>query len=81
MVNEIFKPRMLESSRMGFRGPGRQLIYYRDPLLDTICDRIADLDRPAYIKNSELVYVAVNDAYARLFNLGPSDLVGTGRGD
>ena len=81
MVNEIFKPRMLESSRMGFRGPGRQLIYYRDPLLDTICDRIADLDRPAYIKNSELVYVAVNDAYARLFNLGPSDLVGTGRGE
>ena len=44
---------------------GHSLIYYRDPLLDTISDRIADLDRPAYIKNSELVYVAVNDAYAR----------------
>jgi PAS domain S-box-containing protein len=57
------------------------LIYYRDPLLDTISDRIADLDRPAYIKNSELVYVAVNDAYARLFNLEPGDLIGTGRGE
>ena len=57
------------------------MIYYRDPLLDTICDRIVDLDRPAYIKNSELVYVAVNDAYARLFDLDPSDLIGTGRGE
>ena len=57
------------------------MIYYRDPLLDTICDRIAGLDRPAYIKNSELVYVAVNDAFARLFNLEPSDLIGTGRGE
>jgi PAS domain S-box-containing protein len=57
------------------------VIYYRDPLLDTICDRIADLDRPAYIKNSELIYVAVNGAYARLFNLHPSDLIGTGRGE
>jgi PAS domain S-box-containing protein len=55
------------------------VIYYRDPLLDKICDRIADLDRPAYIKNSELVYVAVNDAYARLLNLAPGDLIGTGR--
>jgi PAS domain S-box-containing protein len=57
------------------------VIYYRDPLLDTICDRIVDLDRPAYIKNSELVYVAVNDAYARLFDLDPSDLIGTGSGE
>ena len=57
------------------------MIYYRDPLLDTICDRIADLDRPAYIKNSELVFVSVNDAFARLFDLDPSDLIGTGRGE
>ena len=81
MVNEIFKPLVLDNPQVGFRGPGRQLIYYRDPLLDTICGRIADLDRPAYIKNSELVYVAVNEAYARLFDLDPSDLVGTGRGE
>ncbi|MGV3549967.1 response regulator [Rhizobium sp.] len=57
------------------------MIYYRDPLLDRICDRIADLDRPAYIKNGTLVYVAVNDAYARLLNLDPSDLIGTGAGE
>ncbi|RYE57298.1 MAG: PAS domain-containing protein, partial [Rhizobiaceae bacterium] len=57
------------------------MIYYRDPLLDTICDRISDLDRPAYIKNSELVFVAVNDAFARLVNLDPSNLIGTGRGE
>jgi len=57
------------------------LIYYRDPLLDKICDRINNLTEPAFIKNSELVYVAVNDAYAQLFNVSVSDLVGTGRGD
>ena len=59
----------------------KALIYYRDPLLDKICDRIFDLAEPAFIKNSELVYVAVNDAYAQLFNASVSDLVGTGRGD
>jgi len=57
------------------------LIYYRDPLLDKICDRIFGLAEPAFIKNSALVYVAVNDAYAQLFNASVSDLVGTGRGD
>ena len=57
------------------------MIYYRDPLLDTICDRISDLDRPAYVKNSELVFVAANHALAQLFNLEVSDLVGTGRGE
>ncbi len=50
-------------------------------MLDTICDRVAGLDRPAYIKNSELVYVTANDAYARLFDLGCGDLIGTGRGE
>jgi len=50
-------------------------------LLDTICDRISDLDRPAYVKNSELVFVAANQALAQLFNLDVSDLVGTGRGE
>jgi PAS domain S-box-containing protein len=53
------------------------LIYYRDPLLDKICDRILDLPVPAFIKNSELVFVAVNDAFASLFNVQVSDLVGT----
>jgi PAS domain S-box-containing protein len=56
------------------------LIYYRDPLLDKICDRILDLGEPAFIKNSELVYVAVNEAFANLFNVEISDLVGT-KGD
>ena len=50
-------------------------------MLDTICDRISDLDRPAYVKNSELVFVAANQALAQLFNLDVSDLVGTGRGE
>jgi PAS domain S-box-containing protein len=53
------------------------LIYYRDPLLEKICDRIFDLSTPAFIKNSGLVFVAVNDAFANLFNCQPSDLVGT----
>ena len=56
------------------------MTYHRDPLLDTICNRIADLDRPAYIKNSELAFVAVNQSFARLFNLDPSDLIGSPRG-
>ncbi|MDB5526709.1 MAG: hybrid sensor histidine kinase/response regulator [Rhizobium sp.] len=57
---------------------GREfLIYYRDPLLDKICDRILGLGTPAFIKNSERVFVAVNDAFANLFNMRVSDLVGT----
>lgn len=46
-------------------------------MLDKICDRIHDLGEPAFIKNSELVFVAVNDAFAQLFNLQVHDLVGT----
>lgn len=45
-------------------------------LLDIACRRIANLDRPAYIKNSELRYVAVNDAYARFFGRDISDFIG-----
>ena len=45
-------------------------------LLDIACRRIASLDRPAYIKNSELRYVAVNDAYARFFGHDISDFIG-----
>ncbi|OEC98382.1 MULTISPECIES: response regulator [unclassified Rhizobium] len=45
-------------------------------LLDIACRRIARLDRPAYIKNSELRYVAVNDAYARFFGREISDFIG-----
>ncbi len=33
-------------------------------LLELACSRIADLDTPAYVENSELRYVAVNEAYA-----------------
>ncbi|MBB6484189.1 response regulator [Rhizobium lusitanum] len=45
-------------------------------LLDIACRRIANLDRPAYIKNSELRYVAVNEAYARFFGHDISDFIG-----
>ena len=45
-------------------------------LLELACSRIADLDRPAYVKNSELRYVAVNTAYARFFGLDISDFIG-----
>jgi len=38
-------------------------------LLELACSRIADLDTPAYVKNSELRYVAVNEAYARFFGM------------
>ncbi|MGV2101694.1 response regulator [Rhizobium sp. 21-4511-3d] len=45
-------------------------------LLELACSRIADLDTPAYVKNSELRYVAVNAAYAHFFGLDISDFIG-----
>jgi PAS domain S-box-containing protein len=44
--------------------------------LELACRRIADLDTPAYVKNSELRYVAVNEAYARFFGREISDFIG-----
>ncbi|MBZ9793340.1 response regulator [Rhizobium sp. 3T7] len=45
-------------------------------LLELACRRIADLDRPAYVKNSELRYVAVNGVYASFFGKEISDFIG-----
>jgi PAS domain S-box-containing protein len=45
-------------------------------LLEMACRRIADLDQPAYVKNSDLRYVAVNEAYARFFRRDISDFIG-----
>ncbi len=45
-------------------------------LLELACRRIADLGSPAYVKNSELRYVAVNAAYADFFGLEISDFIG-----
>ncbi|SCB57062.1 PAS fold-containing protein [Rhizobium aethiopicum] len=45
-------------------------------ILELACRRIADLDTPAYVKNSELRYVAVNEAYARFFGREISDFIG-----
>jgi signal transduction histidine kinase/ActR/RegA family two-component response regulator len=45
-------------------------------LLELVCRRIAGLDRPAYVKNSELRYVAVNESYARFFGREVSDFIG-----
>ncbi|WP_195909519.1 response regulator [Rhizobium tubonense] len=53
----------------------------RGELLEIACRRIADLDRPAYIKNSDLRYVAVNDAYARFFGREISDFIGRRGGE
>ncbi|MBB3589949.1 PAS domain S-box-containing protein [Rhizobium sp. BK529] len=44
--------------------------------MELACRRIADLDTPAYVKNSELRYVAVNEAYARFFGREISDFIG-----
>jgi PAS domain S-box-containing protein len=49
-------------------------------LLRTVCDRVLQLDAPAFVKDSELSFVAVNEAFARLFDVTIEDLVGrTGR--
>ncbi|ANM05462.1 sensor histidine kinase/response regulator hybrid protein [Rhizobium phaseoli] len=45
-------------------------------ILELACRRIADLDTPAYVKNSELRYVAVNQAYARFLGCEISDFIG-----
>ncbi|WP_028747016.1 response regulator [Rhizobium mesoamericanum] len=45
-------------------------------LLELACRRIADLDRPAYVKNSELRYIVVNEAYASFFGKEISDFIG-----
>jgi len=48
-------------------------------LLDLVRDKIAALDLPSYVKDSELRYVAVNAPFARLHNLVPESF--TGRSD
>lgn len=45
-------------------------------LLALACERIKDLRTPAFIKDSALRYVAVNDAYARLFGFSRADFKG-----
>jgi signal transduction histidine kinase/CheY-like chemotaxis protein len=45
-------------------------------LLNMACRRIADLDQPAYVKNSDLRYIAVNEAYARFFGREVADFIG-----
>jgi PAS domain S-box-containing protein len=45
-------------------------------LLGVACERIKDLRTPAFIKDSALRYVAVNDAYARLFGFSCADFRG-----
>jgi PAS domain S-box-containing protein len=49
-------------------------------LLRTVCDRVLQLDAPAFVKDGELRYVAVNEAFTRLFDVESGDLLGrTGR--
>ncbi|ANK86784.1 MULTISPECIES: response regulator [unclassified Rhizobium] len=45
-------------------------------ILELACRRIADLDTPAYVKNSELRYIAVNGAYADFLGREISDFIG-----
>ncbi|MBX4888289.1 response regulator [Rhizobium bangladeshense] len=45
-------------------------------ILELACRRIAELDTPAYVKNSELRYVAVNGAYADFLGREISDFIG-----
>jgi PAS domain-containing protein len=45
-------------------------------LLELVRDKIAALDLPAYVKDSELRYVAVNAAFAQLHNLVPESFIG-----
>ena len=48
----------------------------QDELLVAACARVCAHPHPAYVKSSELRYLAVNEAYARLFGRSPADMVG-----
>ena len=52
----------------------------QDELLVSACERIWACEDPAYLKNGEMRYLAVNAAFARLFNRQPADFIGL-RGD
>ncbi|MGQ2967889.1 MAG: response regulator [Allorhizobium sp.] len=45
-------------------------------MLELVRDKIAALDLPSYVKDSELRYVAVNAPFARLHNLAPESFIG-----
>ena len=48
----------------------------QDELLVAACARVREHPHPAYVKSSELRYLAVNEAYARLFGRSPAEMVG-----
>jgi PAS domain S-box-containing protein len=48
----------------------------QDELLVAACARVREHPYPAYVKSSELRYLAVNEAYARLFDHAPADMIG-----
>jgi PAS domain S-box-containing protein len=54
----------------------RSVVEKQDELLIAACERIREHAHPAYVKSSEMRYLAVNDAYARLFGRTPAELVG-----
>ncbi|WP_158284908.1 PAS domain-containing hybrid sensor histidine kinase/response regulator [Hoeflea marina] len=48
-----------------------------DSALADACTAVSRDTQPAFIKDSELRYYAVNKAYAELWNLDPADLIGS----
>ncbi|MGD9477581.1 PAS-domain containing protein [Shinella sp. G-2] len=52
------------------------MVESQDELLVATCARIRAHPHPAYVKSSELRYLAVNEAYARLSGHTPEDMVG-----
>ena len=48
----------------------------QDELLVAACARVREHPHPAYVKSSELRYLAVNEAYARLFGQAPDAMIG-----
>lgn len=52
------------------------MVESQDELLAAACARVREHPHPAYVKSSELRYLAVNDAYARLFDHSPAQMIG-----
>lgn len=57
----------------GLRGEG---LTSDTALLERACQRIGELSAPAFIKDSSLRFIAVNDAYARLWGLPVQCFIG-----
>ncbi len=70
---------MALTKRLPFGGHGHfvsEFLNTGGDLLRLACEKIAELDVPAFVKDSELRYVSVNEAYARFMRVSQQAIAG-----